>query len=129
MEKHPLESLIEQYLSEKDITKNSFELYKIILKQYVAYLKENNIIYAKKTDVINYINLKKNENYSNNWLYLQISTIKAFYQYLSLNQKRLNLPEVLCFDITNSIKNVSKKTTLSKKVLTVEQAKQLLFYL
>jgi len=128
VEKHPLESLIVQYLSEKDITKNSFELYKIILKQYVEYLKDNNIPYANKTDVTNYINLKKNEGFSNNWLYLQISTIKAFYQYLSLNQKRLNLPEVFAFDITNSIKNVSKKTTLTKPVLTVEQAKQLLTY-
>ena len=129
MEKHPLETLIVQYLSEKDITKNSFDLYKIILNQYVDYLKDNNIPYANKTDVVNYINLKKNDGYSNNWLYLQIGTIKAFYKYLSLNQKRLNLPEVYAFNITGSIKNVSKRVKISKSVLTVVQAKQLLLYL
>ena len=128
MEIHPLESLIEEYLGEKDITKKSHELYLTILSQYAGYLKDNNTPYADKTNVSNYINLKKNQGYSNNWLYLQISTIKAFYKYLSLNQKRLNLPEVYAYDITETIKNVSKKTDTSKKILTVEQVKQLLTY-
>lgn len=126
MEKHPLESLIMQYLSEKDITKKSYELYITILRQYSDYLKDNFIQYANKTDVINYIDLKKSQGYSNNWLYLQISTIKAFYKYLSLNQIRLNLPKAYAYNITESIKNVSKKQRTSNTVLTVEQAKQLL---
>lgn len=126
MENHPLDSLIKLYLSEKDIAQKSYELYITILKQYACYLKDNNIDYANKTDVIDYIDLKKNQGYSNNWLYLQVSTIKAFYKYLSLNQKRLNLPEVYAYDISDSIKNVSKKPRLSTPVLAVEQAKQLL---
>lgn len=126
MDNHPLDCLIEQYLSEKDITKGSFELYKIILYQYSDYLKEYNIAYAKKNDVVNYINWKKKKGYSNNWLYHQVQTIKAFYKYLSLNHKRLSLPEVYGYDITESIKNVSKRLPVSKPVLTVEQAKQLL---
>lgn len=126
MDNHPLDYLIEQYLSEKDITKGSFELYKIILNQYRDYLKEHNITYAKKTDIVNYINLKKKSGYSNNWLFHQVQTIKAFYKYLSLNQTRLNLHETYAYDITESIKNVSKKPRTSNTVLTVEQAKQLL---
>lgn len=126
MDDHPLDYLIEQYLNEKDITKGSFELYKIILNQYRDYIKEHNITSAKKTDVVNYINLKKRNGYSDNWLYHQVQTIKAFYKYLSLNQFRLNLPEAYAFDITESIKNVSKKPRTSNTVLTVEQAKQLL---
>lgn len=126
MDNHPLDYLIEQYLSEKDITKGSFELYKIILNQYRDYLKEHNITYAKKTDIVNYINLKKKSGYSNNWLFHQVQTIKAFYKYLSLNRKRLNLPETYAYDITESIKNVRKKPRTSNTVLTVEQAKQLL---
>ena len=126
MDSHSVDYLIEQYLSEKDITKGSFELYKIILNQYRDYLKEHNIIYAKKIDVVNYINLKKRSGYSNNWLFHQVQTIKAFYKYLSLNQTRLNLPETYAYDITESIKNVSKKPRISTPVLTVEQAKQLL---
>jgi len=126
MDNHPLDYLIEQYLSEKDITKGSFELYKTILYQYSDYLKEYNIAYAKKNDVVNYINWKKKKGYSNNWLYHQVQTIKAFYKYLSLNQTRLNLHETYAYDITESIKNVSKKPRTSNTVLTVEQAKQLL---
>jgi len=126
VDNHPLDYLIEQYLSEKDITKGSFELYKIILNQYRDYLKEHNITYAKKTDIVNYINLKKKSGYSNNWLFHQVQTIKAFYKYLSLNQTRLNLHETYAYDITESIKNVSKKPRTSNTVLTVEQAKQLL---
>jgi integrase len=128
MDNHPLESLIAQYLSEKDITKKSYELYITILRQYLQYLKDNNIPYADKTDLTNYINLKKNQGYSNNWLYLQVSTIKAFYKYLTLNQKRLNLPEVYAYDITETVKNFVKKPRNDKPILTVEQAKQLLIY-
>ena len=41
MNNHPLESLIKQYLEQKDITKETFELYYTVLKQYTLYLKEN----------------------------------------------------------------------------------------
>ncbi|MGD9639588.1 MAG: tyrosine-type recombinase/integrase [Alphaproteobacteria bacterium] len=126
MDNHPLDPLIKLYLSEKDITKKSYELYITILKQYACYLKDNNIRYANKADVTNYINFKKNQGYSNNWLYLQVSTVKAFYKYLSLNQKRLNLPEVYAYDIIETVKNFVKKPRSSTPVLTASQAKQLL---
>jgi hypothetical protein len=53
MNTHPLELLISQYLAEKDITRGSWELYNTILKQYTSYLKDHQILYAKKSDVIN----------------------------------------------------------------------------
>ena len=55
MSQHPLELLIEQYLAEKDITRGTWELYHTILKQYTSYLKEHEILYAKASDVLNYI--------------------------------------------------------------------------
>ncbi|MDI6452371.1 hypothetical protein [Peloplasma aerotolerans] len=36
---HPLESLIEQYLEEKDISQGTKEVYLTILNQYLSYLK------------------------------------------------------------------------------------------
>ncbi len=126
MNNHPLESLIRQYLGQKDITKGTFELYNTVLKQYTLYLKENQILYAKSKDVMNYITWKRNQGYSVRWMYHQINAIKNFYRYLSLNQKRLNLPEVYAFDITEEIKNEHIQKRMDKPTLTIAQAKQLI---
>lgn len=128
MKSHYLETLAKQYLREKDITKKTFELYNMILNQYISYLKEHQIIYARNDDLIDYIDSIKSKGYSRNWIYLQIGTIKGFYQYLSYNQKRLNLSEEYAFDISQSIKNVSKKVHVKKQILTVEQAKHLIVH-
>ncbi|MDI6452372.1 tyrosine-type recombinase/integrase [Peloplasma aerotolerans] len=55
--------------------------------------------------------------------------LKGLYQYLSLNQARLNLPEAYAHNIMAPIKNekIEKRTT--KPILTPEQAKQLLLSL
>jgi integrase/recombinase XerD len=129
MNTHPLELLISQYLAEKDITRGSWELYNTILKQYTSYLKDHQILYAKKSDVINYREWKRNQGYSVRWIYHQISAIKGLYQYLSMNQKRLGLPEEYADDITVTIKNESIKPTVPKAILTTHQAKHLILHL
>jgi site-specific recombinase XerD len=126
MNNHPLEQLILDYLAEKDITKGSYDLYDTILKQYVSYLKEQNIIYAKTSDIINYRELKRNQGYSTKWMYLQMNTIKGFYTYLSSNQKRLGLPDIYAFNITETVKNERTHKTTGRSILTVDQAKQLI---
>jgi site-specific recombinase XerD len=126
MNNHPLEQLITEYLAEKDITKGSYDLYATILKQYVSYLKEHDITYATTQDVTDYIDMKTSHGYSNKWIYHQISAIKGLYRYLSLNQKRLDLPPEYGINITLSIKNVKIHQQSPNKVLTVEQAKQLI---
>ena len=127
MNYHPLESLIELFLAEKDITKGTYELYNTVLKQYVDYLKDHNILYAKKSDVISYIKWKRSQGYSTNWLYNIISPLKGLYRYLSVNQKRLNLEEEYAFDILESFKNVKKvNVSKSKSILTAKQAKHLI---
>ena len=125
---HPLEPLIIEYLAEKDISKGTRELYTTILNQYTGYLKEHHIVYAKKSDVIDYINWKKSQGYSTRWIYHQISAIKGLYQYLSLHQKRLDLPIEYASDITETLKNERITQTLSKPILTVAQAKHLILY-
>jgi site-specific recombinase XerD len=126
MSHHPLDLLIMQYLEQKDITKETFELYHTVLKQYTFYLKKHQILYAKSKDVINYINWKRNQGYSARWIYHQINAIKNFYRYLSINQKRLNLPEVYALDITETIKNEHIEKRIDKPTLTINQAKKLI---
>lgn len=127
MNKHPLELLIMQYLDDKDITAGTYDLYCIILKQYAKYLLDNQIIYAKTQDIINYLNWKRSQGYTTHWIHLQITTIKRFYQYLTNHQKRLNLPEVYAQNITESIKSERIDHSITKPVLTIAQAKQLIF--
>jgi hypothetical protein len=64
MENHPLEQLITEYLTEKDITKGSYGLYDTNLKQYLSSLVEQDITYAATQDVIEYIVTKKSKRYS-----------------------------------------------------------------
>ncbi len=123
---HPLDSLIMQYLAEKDITRGSFELYDTILKQFTTYLKEHHILFAKTSDIINYRQWKRNQGYSTRWIYHQMSAIKGLYQYLKYNQKRLNLSEEYANDITELIKNERIKKGISKPILTIDQAKHLI---
>jgi len=125
---HPLEPLIKEYLAEKDITKGSFELYHTILKQYVSYLKEHQILYAKTTDVSNYLDWKKRQGYSPAWLYYQTSVIKGLYQYLSGNHKRLELDMKYTYDIAESIKNVRISNQKPRTYLSIEQAKHLILW-
>ena len=126
MNKHPLEPLVYDYLYEKDLTKETFELYQTILKQYISYLKEHNIKYASTLDVKNYISHKQNQGYSKRWIYNQISAIKLFYRYLKEHALRLNIPKVYLDDVTLPIKNIKIEQRITKEILTIEQAKQLI---
>jgi len=126
MNNHPLESLILQYLAEKDITAGTYDLYFLILKQYTLYLKENHILFATTCDVNHYLDWKRRQGYTTHWIYHQTTAIKGFYQYLSSNQKRLDLPEAYVQNITESIKSERIDHSISKPILTIEQAKQLI---
>ena len=123
---HPLDNLIEQYLLEKVIATNTFQLYQLILNQYVTFLKSNQVHYATTLDVLAYLKMLQKKGYSKRWEYLQLSTIQGFYRYLSLNQTRYKLPSTYAFNIADSIKNKRTKDSQSKPILTVEQAKQLI---
>ena len=126
MKPHPLELLIETYLQEKDITKGSYDLYYTILTQYTRYLKNHKILYAKTSDVKTYLEWKTSQGYSTRWIVHQTSAIKGLYRYLSRNQSRLSLPVEYAHDITEQIKSAKVKHRVSKPVLTIEQAKQLI---
>jgi len=124
--KHPLNHLVKDYLSEKDMTKESYDLYQTILKQYTNYLKNNQIEFAKTSDVTKYIKSIKDKGYSVSWINLQLTAIKGLYRYLSDNQRRYDLPLEYAFDITLSIKNEQSSRENNRPLLTIEQAKQLI---
>jgi site-specific recombinase XerD len=129
MQTHPLEQLIDLYLSEKDITLESYELYHIILKQFVTYLKEHEILYAETNDIKKYIKSKKEEGYTIRWCHHQLGVIKVFYSYLSLNQNRLGLDDRYQYNIAEPIQNIKIKKEVSKPILTTHQAKHLILNL
>lgn len=129
MQTHPLEQLIDLYLSEKDITLESYELYHIILKQFVAYLKAHEILYAETKDIKDYIEAKKEEGYTIRWCHHQLGVIKVFYSYLSLNQNRLGLDKRYAYNIAETIQNMPIKKEISKPMLTIHQAKHLILHL
>ena len=128
MKYHSLEPLIKQYLAEKDVTRGTMDLYHIILTQYTIYLKEHKIQCASTSDVLDYLEWKKSQGYSTRWIVHQTSVIKGLYRYLSLNQVRLGLPVEYARDITEQIKSAPIKHRVSKPVLTIKQAKQLILF-
>ncbi|MDX9808507.1 MAG: tyrosine-type recombinase/integrase [Acholeplasma sp.] len=128
MNEHPLETLIQQYLAEKDITQGTYDLFKIILDQYVSYLKTHQIDYPTTRDVIAFLEWKKSEGCSIRWTNHQIGTLKNFYRYLCLNQQRLGLPEAYAYDIMQPIQREILDHNEFKPTLSTEQAKQLLLY-
>lgn len=126
---HPLEELYMDYLSEKDITKGTYEFYKTILKQYTTYLKENDVLYATTSDVLNYKKLLIQKGYKDNFIHATLAAIKGFYKYLSLHKDRLELPEVYRIDMTENIVNKRRQTQAFKPTLRKEDAKHLLITL
>ncbi|MDG0888941.1 tyrosine-type recombinase/integrase [Paracholeplasma manati] len=128
MKKHPLEPLIQQYLAEKDITQGTYDLFKIILDQYVTYLREQNIDFPNTSDIIAFLEWKKSEGCSLRWTNHQIGILKNFYRYLTLNQERLGLTEAYAFDIMQPIKREILNHNEFKPTLSTEQAKQLLLF-
>jgi len=89
MKNHPLEQLITEYLTEKDITKGSYGLYDTNLKQYLSSLVEQDITYAATQDVIEYIDTKKSKTYSDKRIYHQISSIKRLYRDQTQNDENV----------------------------------------
>ena len=126
METHQIKHLVAEYLSQKDITKGTWELYSIILNQYTQYLKNHEILYATTKDIMAYLDWKRSLGYSSQWIYHQISAVKGLYQYLKEHQKRLGLSLEYALDITESIPNESIKHRIAKPILSIEQAKHVI---
>ncbi|QWB95460.1 site-specific integrase [Mycoplasmatota bacterium] len=128
IEKHPLEDLHKQYLKETHYSKETNQLYDLILNQFINYLKTKNITYARTLDILAYRQHLRDRGYSTNWIYNQIAAIKSFYKYLRTNYKRLGLDDTYLYDIMATIKNSKTKTLISKNVMTPQQAKTMILW-
>ncbi|MDY0277899.1 MAG: tyrosine-type recombinase/integrase [Acholeplasma sp.] len=126
---HPLENLIELYLEEKDIAVSTKAVYRSVLKQYLAYLKAHDILYPKSEDINRFRVYSKERGCQKRWIHHQIAVLKGLYQFLSLNQARLNLENVYRFNIMESIKNEKIDKEIPKPILSLEQAKHLILSL
>lgn len=128
MNNHHLEKLCQRYLSEKNIASATVKSYKIAFRKYIAYLKEHDIEYAKTSDVIQYRERQRALGWSSQYIYIHISALKGLYRYLSINQRRLDLPIQYAYNIMTPIKNETIKPRITKPILTIEQAKQMILH-
>jgi site-specific recombinase XerD len=126
MEKHELEDLSKRYLAQKNLADATLKSYSFAYRHFINYLKDNEIEYARTSDVIAYREHRRSLGDSSYWLYIQICALKGLYSYLKSNQTRLNLAHEYAYDILGPIKNERITPNLKKTILTVKEAKQLL---
>ena len=125
---HPLEGLSEGYLLNQNYSSSTIKSYKIAYKYYIKYLKENQIEYAKTSDVIDYREKRRTLGFSSHYIYIDICALKGLYRYLKLNQKRLDFPVEYAHDIMGPVKNEPIKARISKPILTTQQAAHLILH-
>jgi site-specific recombinase XerD len=126
VEKHELEDLGERYLTNKKLSKRTLKAYYGALKIYVSYLKTHKISYAKTSDIIKYRAFRKSLGHSSHYIYIHMSFLKGFYQYLKRNVKRLNLSNHYLYDCMAPIKNEKMTHHINKRILTSFEAKRML---
>lgn len=128
MRTHELEKLCEMYLSQKQISKATLKSYRIAFKLYINYLKDNEITYAKTSDVIKYREHKRTIGHSPQYIHVHLCALKGLYQYLKANQHILNISEFYLFNVMEGIKNETIHYHINKPILTLEQAKHLILH-
>lgn len=126
MDAHPLEALSERFLSEQNLSVSTIKIYKICYKYYFVYLKKNDILFAKTSDVIRFRESLRDLGHSTYYIYIYICALKGLYRYLRINQRRLNLPSVYAYDILTGVKNEQIKPHVKKTLLSLEEARHLL---
>ena len=126
MKIHPLEAMTECYLKEKNLSDRTTKDYRIAFKYFINYLKEQGIMYAKRSDVFRYREYRRMLGHSSHYIYVHISALKGLYKYLRINQQKLGLPEIYRHDVMAEVKNERIKQGIKKPILTIQQAKQLI---
>jgi len=126
MKIHPLEAMTECYLKEKNLSDRTTKDYRIAFKYFINYLKEQGIMYAKRSDVFRYREYRRMLGHSSHYIYVHISALKGLYKYLRINQQKLGLPEIYGHDVMAEVKNERIKHGIKKPILTISQARQLI---
>lgn len=105
-----------KFIDYLDVDELTLKTYKVGIKSFIDYLKDNNIINPTRNDVVAYRDYLR-DNYSSSTINTYISSVKALFRYLKLN----NLYE----DLAKDIKGAKYSTTPKKQILTKEQAKNI----
>lgn len=106
------ESFID-YLDVDDLTLTS---YKVGIENFINYLKENNISFPTREDIISYRNHLR-ETYQDNTVNSYMTSLRRLFKYLSLKG--------LYEDLTIDIKGARHTSTPKKQVLTQQQASEI----
>ena len=128
MDKHPLEDLSEHFLSDQNYSKSTIKTYRICYKYYLIYLKENDILFAKTSDVIRFRESLRSLGHSTYYIYIYMCALKSLYRYLRMNQPKFNLSTKYSYDIMIPIKNERIKRLVKKPLLTLEEARHLIIH-
>ena len=106
----------ESFIKYLDVDDLTLKAYHVGINAFMNYLKENNINYPTRDDVISFRDMLR-KNYSSNTTNTYMIAVRALFKYLNIH----NLYENICIDI----KGAKYSTTPKKQVLTQEQAKNI----
>ena len=111
-----LEQYEESFIKYLDVDDLTLKAYRVGINAFMNYLKENNINYPTRNDVIAFRDMLR-ENYSSNTTNTYMIAVRSLFKYLSIHK----LYENICVDI----KGAKYSTTPKKQVLTQEQTRNI----
>lgn len=106
----------ESFVDYLDVDDLTLKAYKCGIRQFMTYLEENGIRQPTRTSIIDFRDYLR-ENYSSCTVNSYMTSIKALFKYLELNNKYEN--------IARDIKGAKYSTTPKKQVLSLEQTKEI----
>ena len=109
-----LEQMQKRFIDYLDVDDKTLKTYKVGITSFMNYLKDNNIAYPTRDDIIDYRNMLR-ENYSSNTTNTYMIAVRNMFKYLSIHK----LYENVCVDI----KGARYDTTPKKEVLSLDQMK------
>lgn len=112
-----MQDLLERYLNYIDVSDNTTKTYNVGLKQFMLYLKENNIKVPAREDIINFREeLKK--NHKPNTINAYLIAVRNFYSWLEY--------EDITKDISKKIKGIKLEKHHLKRGLSQEEIRNIL---
>lgn len=109
-----LQQYEESFIDYLDVDDLTLKAYRVGIRSLMEYLKDNNIKYPTRNDIIGFRDMLR-ETYSSNTVNTYMIAVRALFKYLEVHK----LYENICVDI----KGAKYSTTPKKQVLTQEQAK------
>lgn len=123
---HPLEELAPYYIDDLDVTRQTKINYTYSLQRYITYLRNRNIFFATKKDIIQYRSMMQNKGLKPSTIRHNLSVLRTFYAWLKNNKIRYGFAEIYTYNPTEGVKNIRNFTCYLKDPLSIEQATPLI---